>query len=123
MELKESVLGKLNESLTLGAGVLRYQERLCLPNVDDLRTWILEEAHSSHYSIHSGSTKMFHDLREVFLSDRLKRVIEKFVAKCPNFQQLKVEHLKSSGLLQEIQLPTWKREEINMDFVVGLPQT
>ena len=48
MELKESVLGKLNESLSLGEDdVLRYQGRLCVPNVDGLRDWILEEAHGS----------------------------------------------------------------------------
>ena len=34
MELKESVLGKLNESFSLRDGVLKYQERLCVPNVD-----------------------------------------------------------------------------------------
>ena len=38
-ELKESVLPKNNESFSLGGGyvVLRYKERLCVPNVDNLR--------------------------------------------------------------------------------------
>ena len=36
---------------------------------------------------------------------------------------MQAEHLKPDGLLQEIQVPTWKWEEINMDFVVGLPVT
>ena len=37
MELKESVLGKLNDSFSQGGdGVLRYQWRLCVPNIDDL---------------------------------------------------------------------------------------
>ncbi|TMW90959.1 hypothetical protein EJD97_014998 [Solanum chilense] len=66
MDLKESVLSKLNESLSLGGNrVLRYQGRLWFPNVDGLRNSILEEAHGSRYSIHPGSTKMYHDLREV----------------------------------------------------------
>ena len=68
MELKELVLGNFNKSFSLGGdGVLRYQGRLCVPNVDDLRNCILEEAHGSHYYIHSGSTNMYHDLRELFL--------------------------------------------------------
>ena len=46
-----------------------------------------------------------------------------FVSNCPNFQQVKSEHQKPSGLLQEIQVPTWKLEDINVDFVVSLPQT
>ena len=36
---------------------------------------------------------------------------------------MKAEHQKSCGSLQEIQVPTWKWEDINMDFVVGLPRT
>ena len=49
--------------------------------------------------------------------------IAEFVSKCPNCQQVKAEHPKSGGLLQEIQIPTWKWEDINMDFVLVLPQT
>ena len=54
MELKEFVLGKLNESFSLGGGdgVLRYQGKLCVHNVDGLRNRILEETHGSCYSIH-----------------------------------------------------------------------
>ena len=43
-----------------------------MTNVDDLRNQILEEAHGSCYSIHPGSTKMYHDLREVFWWEVLK---------------------------------------------------
>ena len=31
------MLAKLNESFSLGGGVLRYQGRLCFPNIDGLR--------------------------------------------------------------------------------------
>ena len=49
-----------------GDGVLRYQGGLCVPNVDDLRNRILEEAHGDRYSNYPCSKKMYHDLREVF---------------------------------------------------------
>ena len=70
-----------------------------------------------------GSTKMYHDLREIYWWEGLKRDIAEFVSKCPNRQQVKAEHLKPSVLLQEIQIPTWKWEDINMDYVVSLPRT
>ena len=35
----------------------------------------------------------------------------------------KAEHLKPGGLTQIIEVPTWKWEAINMDFLVGLPKT
>ena len=57
----------MNESFSLGeGGVLKYQGRLCVPDVDGLRVWILEEAHRSNYSIHLGSRKMYNDLREIY---------------------------------------------------------
>ena len=49
-----------------------------------LRNRILEKAHGSHYSIHPRSTKMYHDLRELYWWEGLKRDIAEFVAKCPN---------------------------------------
>ena len=53
----------------------------------------------------------------------MKKVIEEFEAKCQNCQHLKIEHQKTSGLLQEILILTLKWEDININFVVGFPQT
>ena len=64
MELKDSVLLKMNESFALGdEGIHRYQDMLCVPDLDDLRTRIVAEAHGFRCSIHPGSTKMYHDLK------------------------------------------------------------
>ncbi|KAH0633253.1 hypothetical protein KY284_036039 [Solanum tuberosum] len=106
-----------------GDDVLRYQGRLCVPMVDRLQERIMEEAHSFRYSIHPGSTKMYRHLKEVYWWNIMKKGIAKFVAKCPNCQQVKVEHQKPSGLAQNIELPEWKWEMINMDFITGLPRS
>ncbi|WMV08347.1 hypothetical protein MTR67_001732 [Solanum verrucosum] len=67
VELKEVVLKKFLEAFSQGRdSVLSYQGRLCVPNVDDFRGKILSEAYSSRYSIHSGASKMYHDLREIY---------------------------------------------------------
>ncbi|XP_069151906.1 uncharacterized protein [Solanum lycopersicum] len=64
MELNDSVVVKMNESFSLGGdGILSYQDKLCVQDVDDLQTKIIAEAHGSRYSIHLGSTKMYHDLK------------------------------------------------------------
>ena len=103
--------------------MLRYQGRLCVPDVEGLRDQILKEARRSLYLIHPGSTKMYHDLREIYWWEGLKRDIAEFVAKFPNCQQEKAERQKSSVLLQEIQIQTWKWEDINMYFVVSITRT
>ncbi|WMV41696.1 hypothetical protein MTR67_035081 [Solanum verrucosum] len=123
-ELKEAVLRKSVEAFSQGGdGVLRYQGRLCVPNVDDLREQILSEAYSSRYFIHPGATKMYSDLREIYWWNGMKKDIAGFVAKCPNYQQEKVEHKKPGGLSQDISISTWKWEDLNMDFIVGFPRT
>jgi hypothetical protein len=44
-------------------GILWFKERLVEPKREALKKEILDEAHTSRYSIHPGSTKMYHDLR------------------------------------------------------------
>ena len=45
------------------------------------------------------------------------------MVKCPNCQQFKVKHQITGGLSQVMDVPTWKWEDFNMDFLAGLPQT
>ena len=78
----------------------------------ELRNHIHVEAHNSKYSIHLGATKMYRDLREVYLWNGMKRDIADFVSKCPNCQQVKVEDQKPGGTTQEIDIPTLKMEVI-----------
>jgi hypothetical protein len=44
-------------------GILWFKDRLIVPNKAALKKKILDEAHTLRYSIHPGSTKMYHDLR------------------------------------------------------------
>jgi hypothetical protein len=44
-------------------GTLWFKERLVVPRREDLKKRIMDQAHTSRYSIHAGSTKMYHDLR------------------------------------------------------------
>nr|GFC98181.1 retrotransposon protein, putative, Ty3-gypsy subclass [Tanacetum cinerariifolium] len=46
--------------------VLWQGTRLCVPNDATLREALFTEAHSSSFSVHPGSTKMYHDLKQHF---------------------------------------------------------
>ena len=89
-------------------GTLRLGTRLCVPNVEELRKEIMEEAHFSAYSIHPGSTKMYHDLKDTYWWNGMKRDIADFVSKCLTCQQVKLEHQRPSGLLQQLPILEWK---------------
>jgi hypothetical protein len=53
----------------------------------------------------------------------MKREIAKYVSECDTCQRVKASHLKASGTLQPLPIPSWKWEDISMDFIVGLPNT
>ena len=53
----------------------------------------------------------------------MKKDIAEYVAECLIFQQVKIEHHKSGGMLQPLEIPKWKCESFSMDFITGLPRT
>ncbi|GJT29129.1 putative reverse transcriptase domain-containing protein [Tanacetum coccineum] len=76
-------------------GTLCFNGRSWLPCYGDLRTVIMHESHKSKYSIHSGSQKMYQDMKK---------------------------HQRPSGLLVQPDIPQWKWDNITMDFVMKLPK-
>jgi hypothetical protein len=104
-------------------GTLWYKKHLCVPDVKEIRELILYKAHDSTYSIHPGSTKVYHDLKKRYWWYGIKRVVAEYVALCDNCQRVKAERQRPAGLLQPLKIPQWKWKEITMDFIVGLPTT
>ncbi|WRX20683.1 Reverse transcriptase domain - like 10 [Theobroma cacao] len=74
--------GGTNEFRLGDDGILMLGNRVCVPKDDQLRRAILEEAHSSAYALHPGSTKMYRTIKESYWWPSMKRDIAKFVAKC-----------------------------------------
>ena len=65
-------LAKIIEQVQQGADTpfsiqmdtLMIGNRMCLPDVGDLRREILDEAHNALYAMHPGTTKMYNTLRQ-----------------------------------------------------------
>src|ERR1051325_6725834 len=89
-------------------GIMRCRNRVCIPDVGDLRKRILDEGHRSGLSIHPGATKMYQDLRKLFWWSGMKKDIVEFVYSCLICQKSKIEHQKSSSLLQPLYILEWK---------------
>ena len=56
-------------------GIFHVASRIWIPNVPELKAEILQDAHSSRYAIHPGSTKMYRDLNENFWWPNMKKEI------------------------------------------------
>jgi hypothetical protein len=104
-------------------GILRFNGRMVVPRNHQLRKQIMNEAHLSKFAMHPGSTKMYQDLKRNFWWTRMRREIAKYVSECDVCQRVKASHLKISGTLQPLPIPSWKWDDISMDFIVGLPNT
>ncbi|KAL0561469.1 hypothetical protein IC582_001897 [Cucumis melo] len=109
-------------SLSSDGGLL-FERRLCVPSDSAVKTELLSEAHSSPFSMHPGSTKMYQDLKRVYWWRNMKREVAEFVSRCLVCQQVKAPRQKPAGLLQPLSIPEWKWENVSMDFITGLPRT
>ncbi|GJR89934.1 putative reverse transcriptase domain-containing protein [Tanacetum coccineum] len=104
-------------------GTLCLNNRSWLPRYGDLRTLIMHESHKSKYSVHSGSDKMYQDMKQLYWWPNMKADIATYVSKCLTCLRVKTEHQKPSGLLVQPAIPQWKWDNITMDFVTKLPRT
>ncbi|GJU85041.1 putative reverse transcriptase domain-containing protein [Tanacetum coccineum] len=61
-------------------GTLCLNDRSWLPYCGDLRTVIMHESHKSKYSIHSGSEKMYQDMKKLYWWPNMKANIATYVS-------------------------------------------
>ena len=57
--VNQSREGKETEFIVKDDEFLYYRDRVCVPNDDELKKSILEEAHSGSFTMHPSSTKMY----------------------------------------------------------------
>jgi hypothetical protein len=104
-------------------GTLWFKDRLVVPKKESLKKNILDKAHTSRYSIHHGSTKMYYDLRQQFWWTRMKHKTSHYVSECDTCRKVKVHYMKPEGLLQPLSILDWMCDGISMEFIMGLPLT
>ncbi|GKG03563.1 hypothetical protein Tco_0311199 [Tanacetum coccineum] len=68
-----------------GDGEIYFFNRIWIPSVGGVRKLIMDEAHTSRYSVHPGADKI-----------------------CLTYSKIKAEHQKPSGFLQQPEIPEWK---------------
>ena len=47
-------------------GTLRFQNRVCVPAIEELKKKILDEGHNTPHSVDPGGNKLYKDLKRTF---------------------------------------------------------
>jgi hypothetical protein len=112
---------KVNYFCEDAEGTLWFKHGLVVLKKEPLKKKILDEVHTSSYSIHPSSTKMYHDPREQFWWTRMKHKTVLYVSECDTCRKVKVDYMKLGGSMQSLSIPNWKWDGISMNFILGLP--
>jgi hypothetical protein len=86
-------------------GTLWFNDQIVILHNQGLRKKIFDKAHTSKYSIHPGSTKMYHDLKAHFWWTKMTCETARYVAECDTYQRVKADHLRPHRLLQPFNTP------------------
>ena len=92
-----------------------------MPQGGEYRSRILQELHSVPYSGHPGVNTTILRVRHQFWWKEMIADTQDFVLNCPVCQQEKGSHQLPGGLLQPLEVPTAKWDQVVIDFVTCLP--
>ena len=85
--------------------LVRFKDRIYVPDNNDLKKVILRKFHKKPYSGHPGYQKTFITVKKFYYWPNLKRDVVDFVARCFDCQHVKENCKNLGGLLQLIVIP------------------
>ncbi|XP_028113454.1 uncharacterized protein LOC114311506 [Camellia sinensis] len=71
--------------------VMKFKDRLCVPNAPEIKKRIMKEAHKSKFSLHLGNTKVYQDLKQKFWWPSMKKEIAE-LTKSAHFLPVKTQY-------------------------------
>ena len=113
--------GRTWNKFVINDGFVFRANRICIP-VGSVRLLLMQEAHGGGLMGHFGAKKTEDVLATHFFWPRMRRDVERFVARCNTCQKAK-SRLNPHGLYMPLPIPSVPWADISMDFVLGLPRT
>jgi transposase InsO family protein len=97
-------------------GLLLYAGRLVVPDVNNLRTRLIQEAHNQVSTAHPGRDKTYQLLRPRYYWPKMLRDIERFVKNCQPCRRAHVPRDKTPGMLHPLPIPDRPWQHVTMDY-------
>lgn len=78
----QRVVDGLEPNFSVLDEVLKFGDKVCVPQDDDLRTQILIKVYYALYTTHLESVKIYQNLKRSFQWSNMKKVVADFVSRC-----------------------------------------
>ena len=118
-ELKLKV--SISECSLSPQGKLLFRGRRWVPELEELRTKITQEAHDSKACGHPGRDNQLAILTRRFFWPRMSQDVRRFVRNCDHCGRNKAWRDQRQGFLKPLPIPERIWQEISIDFIVDLP--
>jgi len=102
---------------------LKEGNRMAIPSNKQLRTLILQEHHDINTAGHLGIDKTYESISRSFYWPKMIKDVRKYINSCDSCQRNKGTNQQPAGLLQPLDIPNRRWEQVSMDFIVQLPTT
>src|SRR5215471_7608257 len=105
------------------SGFLRLDDRIYVPDVDDLRLQVLKNKHDHVLSGHFGQNKTLKLVRRDYTWPEIRTFVKDYCKSCTNCVRSKAPRHKPYGFLKQLPIPERPWNSISMDFIEKLPKS
>jgi hypothetical protein len=110
-----------NENYRFEHDLIYVNNRLLIPNDDDIKESIMKQCHDFALAGHLGTAKTSELVKRYFYWNNIDAAVREYVLSCPYCQVDKDTNQRKLGLLQSIEIPTRRWQVITVDFLTSLP--
>jgi transposase InsO family protein len=104
------------EGLVLEDGLLLYQDRLVVPDVDNIRTDLIREAHEQLSTSHPGQQKTTKLIASRYYWKGLSATVDRYIRNCHACRRSNAPRDRTPGLLHPLPVPQRPWQHVTMDY-------
>ena len=105
-----------NDDWTLEDGLVLYRSRLLVPENDDLKVRLVDEAHKQPSTAHPGKAKTKELIKARYYWPKMDEYIDRYVRNCHTCRRFHTPKDLPPGLLNPLPIPERPWQHISMDF-------
>jgi hypothetical protein len=102
-------------------GVLRFRDRILVPEWEPLKTHLIQKTHDSHVIEHPGRNSTFAILRKSFHWPGISQMVKRFCKNCDVCGKLYLWKKRRKRFLKPLPVPDRFYSELSIDFITDLP--